>query len=212
MQQLEINTFVAKSTMLHLNEATNMTLYPAVLHDNDIDITARLIVHVLRYESLQSGLNLTHTQDRNFIQVTYIILKYILPTTCTELIFFIDTFHNSFARFILIDFWCRFYALSEQQLTCGVSNLVMLLSFCHCQSESVYLFELQHVVNSIGRILDPRCKDAWHRIQLSRPRALADLLKAVDSYTFVLARNLPQTFTRPFDAVYDNFGTSWIVC
>ena len=68
-RQLEINTFVAKSLMFHLNEATNATLYPAVLHDNDIGVTARLTVHVLHYESLQSGLNLTHTQDRNFIQV-----------------------------------------------------------------------------------------------------------------------------------------------
>ena len=72
-QQLEINTFVAKSMIFHLNEATSATLYPAVLHDNDIDVTARLVVHVLRYESRQSGLNLTHTQDRNFVQVICLI-------------------------------------------------------------------------------------------------------------------------------------------
>jgi len=72
-RQLEINTFVAKSMVFHLNEATNATLYPAVLHDNDIDVTARLIVHVLSYESRQSGLNLTHTQDRSFVQVIYLI-------------------------------------------------------------------------------------------------------------------------------------------
>jgi len=56
-----------------LNEATNAMLHPAILHDNDIDITVRLIVHVLRYESRQSGLNLTHTQDRSFVQVVYLI-------------------------------------------------------------------------------------------------------------------------------------------
>ena len=43
-----------------------------ILHDNDIDITARLVIHVLRYESHQSGLNLTHTQDRSFVQVIYL--------------------------------------------------------------------------------------------------------------------------------------------
>lgn len=74
-QQLEINTFVAKSIMFHLNEATNATLYPAVLHDNDIDVTSRLVIHVLRYESLQSGLNLTHTQDRNFVQVVIGLIR-----------------------------------------------------------------------------------------------------------------------------------------
>jgi len=58
--------------MFHLNEATNATLYPMILHDNDIDITARLVIHVLRYESHQSGLNLTHTQDRSFVQVIYL--------------------------------------------------------------------------------------------------------------------------------------------
>jgi len=59
--------------LFHLNEATSAVLYPAVLHDNDIDVTARLVVHVLRYESRQSGLNLTHTQDRSFVQVIYLI-------------------------------------------------------------------------------------------------------------------------------------------
>jgi len=62
--------------MFHLNEATNATLHPAVLHDNDINVTAQLVVHVLHYESLQSGLNLTHTQDRNFIQVICVILAF----------------------------------------------------------------------------------------------------------------------------------------
>jgi len=58
--------------LFHLNEATNAMLYPAVLHDNDIDVTVRLIIHVLSYEMHQSGLNLTHTQDRSFVQVIYL--------------------------------------------------------------------------------------------------------------------------------------------
>jgi len=64
--------------MFHLNEATNATLHPADLHDNDINVTAQLIVHVLHYESLQSGLNLTHTQDRSFVQVIHLIFQLLL--------------------------------------------------------------------------------------------------------------------------------------
>ena len=36
-------------------------------------------------------------------------------------------------------------------------------------------------------------------------------MSAVDKYTGVLARNMPQTFTQPFDAVHDNIGMSQIV-
>ena len=35
----------------------------------DVNITARVVLHLLQYEIKQSGLNLTHTQDRNYIQV-----------------------------------------------------------------------------------------------------------------------------------------------
>jgi len=56
-----------------------------------------------------------------------------------------------------------------------------------------------------------RCKEAWFRIQSSQPQALTDLMKAVENYTSVLAHNMPQTFTQPFDAVHDNIGTSQTV-
>jgi len=46
---------------------------------------------------------------------------------------------------------------------------------------------------------------------LVQPQALVDLMSAVDKYTGVLARNMPQTFTQPFDAVHDNIGMSQIV-
>jgi len=36
-------------------------------------------------------------------------------------------------------------------------------------------------------------------------------MKAVDNYTSVLAQNMPQTFTQPFDAVHENIGMSQIV-
>jgi len=41
---------------------------------------------------------------------------------------------------------------------------------------------------------------------------LIDLMSALENYTLVLARNMPQTFTQPFDAVHDNIGMSPIVC
>lgn len=43
----------------------------------DIHITFRLVMQVLQYEGTQSGLNLTHTQDRNFIQVIILISQLI---------------------------------------------------------------------------------------------------------------------------------------
>jgi len=63
---LKVNTFVAKVLTTRLN-ATLSKLDK--LHGNDVYTTYRLIVHILRYENQQNGLNLTHTQDRNFIQV-----------------------------------------------------------------------------------------------------------------------------------------------
>jgi len=62
-----MNTFVAKGLIARLSLATRET---HVLYEMDIRVTLRLLIHVLRYESKQSGLNLTHTQDRSFIQVS----------------------------------------------------------------------------------------------------------------------------------------------
>jgi cadherin EGF LAG seven-pass G-type receptor 1 len=128
-KRLEINTYIAKTTVLQLKEAMYAAQAPMTLHENDVDITARLIVNILRYESHQTGLNLTHTQDRNFIQ---------------------------------------------------------------------------HIINSVGRILDPKYTDIWTRIQRKRTGALVDLMNAVENYTLTLAHNMLQTFTQPFDAVHEN--------
>ena len=68
-QGLKVTTFVAKNMMAKLAEATNRT---EQLYGMDVNITYRVIKHVLDYEVLQSGLNLTHTQDRNFIQVSVV--------------------------------------------------------------------------------------------------------------------------------------------
>ena len=70
-QGLKVTTFVAKNMMAKLAEATNRT---EQLYGMDVNITYRVIKHVLDYEVLQSGLNLTHTQDRNFIQVSIVFL------------------------------------------------------------------------------------------------------------------------------------------
>ena len=63
---LRVNTFVAKDLVFRLNEATELTEH---MYGMDLDITYRILKNVLRYENRQSGLNLTHTQDRSYIQV-----------------------------------------------------------------------------------------------------------------------------------------------
>lgn len=68
--RLNLNTFLAKSLAGNLNRATNET--PEFL-EMDIDVTRRLLTCLLDYETIQSGLNLTHTQDRHFIQVKKLI-------------------------------------------------------------------------------------------------------------------------------------------
>jgi len=66
----------------------------------------------------------------------------------------------------------------------------------------------QHVANIIGQVLDLRCKESWLRIQVAQPQALIGLMNTIEEYTSVLACNMPQTFTQPFDAVNDNIGMS----
>lgn len=49
--------------------ATNITKH---LYGSDILIVDRMLYHVLKYETQQGGLNLTHRQDKDFIQVSII--------------------------------------------------------------------------------------------------------------------------------------------
>ena len=63
---LKINTFVAKKLASDLN-ATTMGVER--LYGMDVYVTYRLLVALLGYENNQTGLNLTHSQDKNFIQV-----------------------------------------------------------------------------------------------------------------------------------------------
>ncbi len=73
---LQLTTFVAKNLMTRLASATNRT---ARLYGADVNVTYRVLKHVLDHEVKQSGLNLTHTQDRNFIQVRTRLLCHQLP-------------------------------------------------------------------------------------------------------------------------------------
>jgi cadherin EGF LAG seven-pass G-type receptor 1 len=64
---LHITTFVAVKVAADLRRATNLT---TVLHGADLLISQELLRELMRYESGQKGLNLTHSQDKDFIQVS----------------------------------------------------------------------------------------------------------------------------------------------
>ena len=63
---LVFTTFVAKEVASELERATNVT-WP--LFGSDLLIANELLVRLLQFENSQAGLNLTHAQNRNFIQV-----------------------------------------------------------------------------------------------------------------------------------------------
>ncbi|CAD5116988.1 DgyrCDS5822 [Dimorphilus gyrociliatus] len=60
---LILNTFVVKSLIKEVEIASRLI---REFYANDIEILGGILISVLKYESSQSGLNLTHTQDRNF--------------------------------------------------------------------------------------------------------------------------------------------------
>lgn len=66
--ELQLNTFVAIQLALDLRKATNLThdLYGA-----DVLITYDLITALLKYEATLFGLNLTHSQDKDYIAVSF---------------------------------------------------------------------------------------------------------------------------------------------
>lgn len=61
-----MSTFLIKGLLSRLEIATGETV---VMRRMDVIIAYHLLIHILNYESRQTGLNLSHTQDRNFIQV-----------------------------------------------------------------------------------------------------------------------------------------------
>ena len=60
-------------------------------------------------------------------------------------------------------------------------------------------------MNAVGEILDPKNKDIWTRIH-NQTTGAAELIAALEVYTVTLARNAPQLFTQPFDAVHANLS------
>lgn len=62
--ELQINTFVAIKLMSDLYKATNLTQN---LYGADVLVTFDLIKELLNYESGMHGLNLTHSQDKDYI-------------------------------------------------------------------------------------------------------------------------------------------------
>jgi hypothetical protein len=61
-----VTTFVAVKVASDLRRATNFT---AVLHGADLLISQELLRELMIYEHGERGLNLTHSQDKDYIQV-----------------------------------------------------------------------------------------------------------------------------------------------
>lgn len=70
-KSIKITTFVAVNGASSLNKAVNST---QVLHGSDVFIGQQLVKHLLSHEESLLGLNLTHSQDKDYILVS-IILK-----------------------------------------------------------------------------------------------------------------------------------------
>lgn len=67
-EELEVTTYLAKKISEDLNYACSVT--PA-MWGSDVLIASRLLIILLEYETHQEGLNLTHRQERHYIQVSY---------------------------------------------------------------------------------------------------------------------------------------------
>jgi hypothetical protein len=61
-----VTTFVAVKVASDLRRATNFT---AVLHGADLLISLELLRELMAYERGERGLNLTHSQDKDYVQV-----------------------------------------------------------------------------------------------------------------------------------------------
>ena len=66
--ELQVNTFVAKTTVRKLADTTSSI---EQMFGNDLNITLRILNQVLDYENSQSGLNLTSEQDSRYLTVSY---------------------------------------------------------------------------------------------------------------------------------------------
>lgn len=79
-----MTTFVAVNGATSLHKAVNST---QVLHGSDVLIGQQLVQYLLSHEESLSGLNLTHSQDKDYILVSF---------------FFFNKFNNKFNLIELI--------------------------------------------------------------------------------------------------------------
>lgn len=70
-KSIKVTTFVAVNGASSLHKAVNNT---AVLHGSDVLIGQQLIQHLLSHEGSLLGLNLTHSQDKDYILVSVIYI------------------------------------------------------------------------------------------------------------------------------------------
>ncbi|KAJ9579827.1 hypothetical protein L9F63_004533, partial [Diploptera punctata] len=74
---LHVTTFVAVKVASDLHKATNLT---ASLHGADLLISQELLRELMSYESGEKGLNLTHNQDKDYVQHVVETASTILDT------------------------------------------------------------------------------------------------------------------------------------
>lgn len=67
MNELEINTFIGVKLSNDLMMATRDT---PNLYGADILVTEGILMALIQYEIKQAGLNLTHSQDKDYIKVS----------------------------------------------------------------------------------------------------------------------------------------------
>jgi len=75
-KSIKVTTFVAVNGANSLHKAVNSTQF---LHGSDVLIGQQLLQHLLSHEGSLSGLNLTHSQDKDYILVSAVpnFLNYI---------------------------------------------------------------------------------------------------------------------------------------
>lgn len=64
--RLAVSSYMAIKVSTDLNNACSAT---PEMWGSDVLITSRLLILLLEHETLQQGLNLTHRQDKHYIQV-----------------------------------------------------------------------------------------------------------------------------------------------
>ena len=73
--EIQINSYLALKTSMSLNDLTNST---NDLFGADVVLISRLLIEILEYENNQSGFNLSHKQERDFIKQIVNIASRIL--------------------------------------------------------------------------------------------------------------------------------------